>query len=271
MARNDAELADAVFGVNLMGGVANVIMQLSHPAVGHGVVESRVDSGNVFKHPVKRARTTYSYLAVATMGSQAEKDAYREAVNVAHRQVRSTEHSPVRYNAFDRDLQLWVAVCLYRWLEDGARLFGQPLDQVGREALFQQAAAMGTTLQVPVEMWPADLAALDKYWDEQLPTKVIDPTVRAYFNRLLDLEMFPRPIRLAGARLHRFAASGYLPQHFRDQLGIRWSGQDQRRWETMMRGIAAVVRPLPRTLRQFPFPVYLWDLRRRIARHGRLV
>lgn len=37
---------------------ANVIMQLSCPGVGYGVLESPVDSGNVYRHPFKRARTT---------------------------------------------------------------------------------------------------------------------------------------------------------------------------------------------------------------------
>jgi len=43
---------------------ANVIMQLASPAVGYGVLESPVDSGNVYKHPFKRARTTGTYTLV---------------------------------------------------------------------------------------------------------------------------------------------------------------------------------------------------------------
>lgn len=52
-----------------LAGPANVIMQLSWPGVGYGVQESRVDSGNALKHPVKRARTTFTYLAVALLGT----------------------------------------------------------------------------------------------------------------------------------------------------------------------------------------------------------
>src|SRR5690349_24798586 len=40
-------------------GAANVVMQLSWPEVGYGVAESKVDSGNLLKHPWKRARTTF--------------------------------------------------------------------------------------------------------------------------------------------------------------------------------------------------------------------
>ena len=42
-----------------------------------------------------------------------EKLAYRRAVNGAHAQVYSTDESPVEYNAFNPELQLWVAACLY--------------------------------------------------------------------------------------------------------------------------------------------------------------
>jgi uncharacterized protein (DUF2236 family) len=271
MAGSRSELANAMFGVNLMGGVANVIMQLARPAVGYGVVESKVETGQVFKHPYKRARTTHSYLAVATMGTQADKQAYRRAVDTVHQYVRSDANSPVRYNAFDPDLQLWVAACLYRWLEDGARLFGDPLDEATKETLYQQAASMGTTLQVPAEMWPADRAAFEKYWDEQLSTMVIDDTVRDYFNALLDLKMLPLPLALLGRRFHRFVTAGYLPGHFRDQMNIPWTPMHQQRWDNLMRGIAGIVRPLPPVLRRFPFNLYLWDLRRRIATNRPLV
>ena len=34
-----------------------------------------MDSGNVYKHPFKRARTTGTYLAAATIGTDADRDA----------------------------------------------------------------------------------------------------------------------------------------------------------------------------------------------------
>ena len=103
-------------------GAANVIMQLSWPEVGYGVAESKVDSGNLLKHPWKRARTTFQYLAVAIMGRPDDRAAFREAVNSSHRHVKSTANSPVRYNAFDCELQMWVAACLFVGLEDTYQL-----------------------------------------------------------------------------------------------------------------------------------------------------
>lgn len=94
------KVADAMDFWSFAAGAANVIMQLSRPGVGHGVVESRVDSGNLMKHPWKRARTTFQYLAVAIFGTDGDRAAFREAVDGRtgtsnpHRQARcATTHS----------------------------------------------------------------------------------------------------------------------------------------------------------------------------------
>src|SRR5918912_1015379 len=112
--RRGADFDDGLMGVALLAGPANVIMQLARPGVGYGVMESRVESGRIDRHPIKRARTTFTYLAVATKGSDEQKAAFRRAVNRAHAQVYTTDESPVKYHAFDKELQMWVAACLYK-------------------------------------------------------------------------------------------------------------------------------------------------------------
>jgi hypothetical protein len=53
------ELTNLMDGVGpFAAGAANVIMQLSRLPIGRGVAESRVDSGRLDKHPIKRFRTT---------------------------------------------------------------------------------------------------------------------------------------------------------------------------------------------------------------------
>jgi hypothetical protein len=49
-------------GLSLALAGANVIMQLSRPPVGHGIVESTVESGSLHAHPIKRTRTTLGYI-----------------------------------------------------------------------------------------------------------------------------------------------------------------------------------------------------------------
>ena len=73
MKRPVTRVADLLNPAAMLLPAANVIMQLSLPGVGYGVLESPVDSGNVYKHPFKRARTTGTYLAVATIGTESDR------------------------------------------------------------------------------------------------------------------------------------------------------------------------------------------------------
>ena len=171
---------EGLMGIALLAGPANVIMQLALPGVGYGVLESRVESGRVDLHPIKRARTTFTYLAVATNGSDTQKDAFRRAVNKAHAQVYSTPESPVSYNAFDPALQLWVGACLYKGGLDIYRMFIGELDGEDAERHYREGMALATTLQVPPTMWPANRAAFDRYWEESLAKVHIDDAVRDY-------------------------------------------------------------------------------------------
>ena len=121
------ELSYVLGHFGLAAGNANVIMQLARLPVGHGVARSTVDSGRVDKHPIKRLRTTASYLAVSMLGTEDERRAMRHEVNRAHTSVHSEPSDPVPYNAFDQDLQLWVAACLYWGTADLFRLLGMEL------------------------------------------------------------------------------------------------------------------------------------------------
>jgi uncharacterized protein (DUF2236 family) len=253
-------ILDAVTG---MAGPANVILQLARPGVGYGVMESRVESGNLFKHPLKRTRTTFTYLAVALLGNTEEKLAYRQAVNRSHAQVHSTAQSPVRYNAFDPELQLWVAACLYWGLVDSyQRLFG-PLTAAQEAELYRLAEPLGTTLQVRPGMWPADPAAFRVYWEEKIAQVHIDDAVRAFLMRLVNVEFLPPPLRLLLAPLHRLVAAGFLPPRLRAEMHLAWGPREQRRFDRLLAVNAFVSRRLPRPLRQASIRLVMWDFRRR--------
>lgn len=245
----------------MLAGTANVIMQLAQAPVGYGVLESKVDSGKVTLHPVKRFRTTFTYLSVALLGTAAEREAYRQAVNGSHRLVRSDASSPVRYNAFDPELQLWVAACLYWGTVDLYERLHGPVPEADADALYEFCARYGTTLQVRPEMWPADRAAFARYWDENVETISIDEPVRDYLLGLITARHLPRPLR--AERFSRFVTTGFLPPRFRDEMKLPWTEHDQRRFDRMLRRLGAVLRRLPGPLRRVPFNVLIRDLRRR--------
>ncbi|TQK30127.1 uncharacterized protein (DUF2236 family) [Arthrobacter sp. SLBN-53] len=267
-----ASVGDGLMGVALLAGPANVIMQLGRPGVAYGVMESKVESGRIDRHPIKRARTTFTYLAVAGRGTDDQKAAFRRAVNKAHAQVHSTEDSPVRYNAFDKDLQLWVAACLYKGSVDVRRIFIGEVDDETADQHYRDGMALGTTLQVTPEMWPADRAAFDAYWEQQLDQIHIDDTAREFLYpiavaRLRGLRL-PGPLQRHAENLAGLITTGFLPQRFRDEMRLPWDPQRQRRFDQLMSALRFFNNIAPGPVRQFPFNVLLMDLDRRI-RTGR--
>ena len=270
-ARHPTSVDDAVFGVALAAGTANIVMQLSRPGVGYGVVESPVDSGKATLHPIKRARTTFTYLAVALWGDDAERAAYRAAVNGSHRQVRSGDDSPVTYSAFDPELQLWVAACLYHGLEDVHRAMFPDVGFRGGHGIYEASHTLGTTLQVRPDQWPIDRDAFEDYWNTGLDLVSIDDTVRRYLMGLVDLSFLPAAVRIPAAPLHRFNTIGFLPERFRDEMHLRWTTADQRRFDRTWRAIGRANEVLPAPVRHAPYNAYLADFRRRVRRGTPLV
>ncbi|MDR7362560.1 oxygenase MpaB family protein [Nocardioides marmoribigeumensis] len=243
-----------------LAGNANVVMQLSRPEVGYGVMNSRVHSGSALRHPVKRARTTFTYLAVSMLGTDEERAIFRRAVNGQHAQVTSTPEEPVSYRATDPELQRWVAACLYAGTRDIAVRLHGPLDPDEADALYAHCARYGTTLQMPAEAWPEDRAAFETYWAESLGKIHVDDAVRAYLVRLLTMGATNPVGRLVvGSQL--FATRGFLPHEFRRAMGLPWSSDDERRFERLVRRAGRLERLLPLSFRALPFDLLLADLR----------
>jgi len=261
-----------MMGVGLLGGAANVIMQLARPGVGYGVMESRVESGRIDRHPIKRTRTTFTYLAVAAQGTPEQQSAFRRAVNGAHAQVYSTDESPVSYNAFDPDLQMWVGACMYKGVVDVYKLFVGEVDDAVSKQLFEEGITLGTMLQVPREKWPVDQAAFERYWADSVEKVHIDDAIREYLwpiaaGRVRGVRL-PVPVQRRLDDFNLLITGGFLPQRFRDEMRLDWDDDKQRRFDRLIKRIRTVNNVLPRVLQEFPFNWMLKDLDWRI-RTGR--
>ena len=269
--RRPSRVVDLINPAAMLLPAANVIMQLSSPGVGYGVLESPVDSGNVYKHPFKRARTTGTYLAAATLGTDADRDLIRAAVDKVHALVRSDTSSPVSYNAFDPRLQLWVAACLYRYYVDQHEFLYGPLDDDAAEAVYQDAKKLGTTLQVRDDMWPADRVAFDEFWKRSLDELRIDPPVREHLRGVAAMAFLPLPLRLLAGRFNLFATTGFLPAEFRAHMQLPWTSSQQRKFEWLLSALRIADRVIPRDVWILGYRLYLWDMRSRAHRGRRIV
>ena len=57
--------------------------------------ESRVDSGALTKHPIKRTRTTLGYIVAVLLGDDEMREYIRREVNRQHRDVHSRDDDDV--------------------------------------------------------------------------------------------------------------------------------------------------------------------------------
>lgn len=276
-AYSDAEMQrivwDTLSGATVaLLGPANVVMQLARLPVGHGVAKSKVLSGRSDLHPFKRSRTTFSYLTISLLGTDDERRAYRDEVNRAHRQVRSGPDDPNAYNAFDTELQLWVAACLYYGTEQALDLFTPGLldSRPGlREAHYRYCSRLGTTLQVPEESWPTSRAEFGEYWRENVEKIEMDDVSRTYLLNLISLRKLKVPPALG--RRHQFIVSGFLPEPFREELGLHWNPDLARKHEGVVRRAALFTKYAPGPLRRFPMNAFHLDTQRRIRQGKEIV
>jgi uncharacterized protein (DUF2236 family) len=255
-------------GLALAPAGANVVMQLSRLPVGRGVAESRVTSGALTRRPIKRTRTTLGYIAVALLGSDEDRAQIRREVNRQHREVRSRDHDDVAYDAFDVDLQLWVAACMYRGALDAVRFIHGSLSDELLDELYEHCARFATTLQVPPDQWPRSREAFEEYWASTVVFVEMDDVTRTYLRGIAALTFLPRPLRVGVGSLHEFLTAGFLEEPFRTELGLTWDEGRQRRFAALLRGAVALHRRMPRGVREFPLNVVWWDTRRRL-RSGR--
>jgi uncharacterized protein (DUF2236 family) len=254
-----------------ISATANIILQLANPAVGYGVKESIVHSGNVFKHPWKRTRTTLTYISVALLGTGEEKLTYRKAVGHSHQAVRSREDSPVKYNAFSTDLQLWVASCIFWGYYDlWTKMHGQP-SHADAEKMLRMLEPVATTLQVKPEDWHQSLDGFNAYWEKHLNELEIDDVIRQYLTDLTEFKFLNKGFQLLFADFNRFVTAGFLPPQIRKQMHMEWSDKKQKAFDMLLRSVGLLNRITPLLIRGFSMNLFLWDLRYRIRTGKSLV
>jgi uncharacterized protein (DUF2236 family) len=243
-----AALRYASDGVLIAGGARAILLQVADPAVAAGVARH-----SDFAHrPVERLRNTLTFAYAVVPGAPDDAGRVASFVNRAHVPVDRAE---------DAELQLWVAATLY----DTAtrvhdRVFGPCSDELADELYFAYAA-LGTSLQMPASLWPADRAAFAKYWDSRVETLEVTDDARQIAHDLFAPARAPAWLR-AGLPLGRILTLDLLPPSIRSAYGFDWTARDERRarraW-SLLKFVAAIT---PHRFRSWPYRHYLLRLRR---------
>ncbi len=238
-----------------LGAGAAIIRQLANPAVGLGVA----CHSTALQDPMPRLYKTMDYIYVVAMGSDREHQIIAREVDHAHKPVRSQY-----YDAFDPQLQLWVAATLYKGgIEVYELMFGR-LNQASQEHLLRQATVYGTTLQMPPDLWPADCEAFEHYWARALAGFEVPAEVRDYVHALLKGGAAPWYVKVL-MPVQRLATRALLGPSLRRKFELPWSRRDAFLWRWFVRIVPPVYRLLPRRLRHL---AARWHLHRWRKRHG---
>ncbi|PPL20591.1 oxygenase MpaB family protein [Microterricola pindariensis] len=230
----------------LAGGGAAILLQLAHPAVGRGVARHSDFTGR----PLDRLFGTLDYVYTVAFGDEQMVAFVVRGVNRAHAPVHDRASTP-GYNAFDPQLQLWVAATLYHAaMQVHDRLLGR-LDAESAEAVYRDYAALGARLQMPVEHWPADRAEFERYWHEALAGLRATPESAAVVTSLLNPRTLPVPLRGA-MPLIRLLSIGLLPASVRELHELPWGAREQARFDRTLALVRVAYRRMPRRLRHLP-------------------
>lgn len=243
-------------GVLLAGAGRAVLLQIANPSIGHAVAEH----SNFAERPLDRLRTTMSYVYAVIYGSPEQLAAMRRSVNRAHAPVRrSPDAASKGYNAFDAESQLWVVATLYDTAVTVYERIHGPLDDDSADVIYREYAKIGTALQLPAELWPADPSAFREYWDRSLAGLKVDEVAVRVAHDLLYPSAVPLWLRLT-MPLARLLTAGLLPGSLREDFRLQWSKGHRRRFERIMRLLAVVNPLLPQRVRHWPRDHYLGQI-----------
>jgi uncharacterized protein (DUF2236 family) len=240
-------------GVLLAGAGRAILLQLANPAVGRGVARH----SDFASDPLRRLRNTLSYVYVVACGGPDEVERVVRRVDAAHGPVRGEG-----YDAVDPALQLWVAATLYETAVDVHERVVGPIPPEEAEAIYREYAILGTALQVPAELWPRDLAAFRRFWEQSLEATSVDEEVLGVSHALLHPRHGPLWMR-AAMPLVRLVTAGLLPDRLRSEFELPWDARRQRRFDRLIRLLARLNRTLPAWVRHWPRDYCLTAFRRR--------
>lgn len=249
----------------LVGGGRALLLQVALPPVGRGVVEH----SDFAERAMDRLHGTMTFLCAAVFATPEEFAVVRRRVNRAHAPVRADASAEApAYNAYDPQLQLWVAATLYRtMMELHEAVFG-PLTAEEHEDVYQEYTRLGANLQVPPSSWPPSRTAFEDYWSGMLDRLSVDDSVR----RLAGQILYPRNVPLWTRLLlpdARLVTAGLLPESVREAYRLPWGVQQRRRYERWMRRLARWYPRIPARLRHATRDAYLRRVRRLVREETR--
>ena len=179
--------------VLLAGGLRALLLQLAHPAIGHGVAEH----SDFAADPLARLRGTLLYVYVIAGGDESTAAAVTRRIDRLHARVVSAPDAAVRYDAADADLQFWVTATIADTALRIADTVWGPLPEPLGDELLARLGRIGGELGLPADRWPRTRPAFDAAFAAAAVDLRLDPVTRRVVADLFAARGAPRWVRLA--------------------------------------------------------------------------
>ena len=230
--------------LNLLAGRA-LVLQLSHPAVAHGVE----DHSDFRANPFKRLQGTLGAMYWIVNGSE------DKAAEVGRRIQRIHDHVVgATYRANDPANLLWVHATLVDSALLGYRTFVGHLSEADTEQYYQEMKRVGAALGLPPADQPATHLEFRSYFDETITSLRPDATARDLIDFVLNPSL-PAGLHVPLApvlAVERLVTVGTTPPFLRERIGLSWDTSRQVALHALIFAVRGVNAVQPAALRTAP-------------------
>ncbi|KIV99042.1 uncharacterized protein PV09_09217 [Verruconis gallopava] len=266
--------------IGYMAGLTTVLLQVAHPVVGRGVgIHSEFSVPNRAKD---RADKTGIYVYVMVFGEPYEKAAMRDYVNKMHGRVKGGQ-GKTAYYAKDPEggdqqhhwsAQLWVAATMYAdIIRNYEKVYGPIEPPEKAERIYREFSYLGTSLNMPPELWPKDRAAFWAYYNDMIENKLeVTPEAEKVCYDLMHpwkaTPWYMKPVFFMLMPTLKALTVESFPPKIRDQYGLKSTRMTRFRNAMVLKSLFAVYPHLPESIRHHGKNKYMKMMKKMMAKQG---
>lgn len=226
----------------LFGGVRALLLQVSHPSVADGVARF----SNFKADPFGRGYRTFKAMAMIYFGSKTQAEQTAQRLWKIHSSIQG--ETPGTYSANDPGLLLWVLATLTdTTLKVYTRMPLAGLPPNWQERFYEESKVAARLLGIPEEIYPADLQAFNRYFDQMLEGEILGS--QAICREVAQaIVQHPR----APEKLANLLATGWLPAALCERLCISAAPDAAVKLDRFLGRALWCYRLIPKVLRYSP-------------------